>query len=115
MDLVGIFHVVDMPSSGKCDFNHIYVVGLILFILIHFESVLFDSVHIGFLSSLVFIQCSCFGMVLAYCSKNVGLCPPFLTVCFLSVFSDTRCRSVFSGFAWFPILCLAFMDDHGVD
>ena len=50
MDLVGIFHMVDMPSSGKCDFNHIYVVGLILSILIHFDTVLFDSVHIDFLS-----------------------------------------------------------------
>ena len=50
MDLVGIFHMVDMPSSGKYDFNYIYVVGLILSILIHFESVLFASVHIGFLS-----------------------------------------------------------------
>ena len=29
MDLVRIFHVVDMPSSGKCDFNHIYLDGLI--------------------------------------------------------------------------------------
>ena len=29
MDLVRIFHVVDMPLSGKHDFNHIYVVGLI--------------------------------------------------------------------------------------
>ena len=24
-----ISHVLDMPSSGKCDFNHIYVVGLV--------------------------------------------------------------------------------------
>ena len=115
MDLVGIFHMVDTPSSGKHDFNHIHVVGLIQSYLIHFNTVLFDSVHIGFLSSLVFIQCSCFGMVLAYCSKNVGLCCPFLTVCFLSVFSDTRCCSVSSGFVWFPILRLAFMDNHGVD
>ena len=29
MDLVGIFHVVDMPSSGKHEFNHMYIVGLI--------------------------------------------------------------------------------------
>ena len=83
MDLVRIFHIVDTPSSGKCDFNHIYIIGLILFILIHFESVLFDSVHMHFLSPLVFIQSSCFGLVLAYCSKKVGLCHPFLTVCFL--------------------------------
>ena len=46
MDLVGIFHMVDKPSSGKCGFNHIYVVGLIQSILIHFDTVLFDSVHI---------------------------------------------------------------------
>ena len=50
MDLVGIFHVVDMLSSGKCDFSHIYVVGLIQFILIHFDTVLFDSVHLDSLS-----------------------------------------------------------------
>ena len=36
MDLVRIFHMVDMPSSGKHDFNHIYVVGLIQSILIQF-------------------------------------------------------------------------------
>ena len=114
MDLVRIIHIVDMPSSGKCEYNHIYIVGLILSILIHFESVLFDSVHIDFLT-LVFIQCSCIGMVLACCSKNVGLCHPVLTVCFLNIFSDTRCCSVFSRFVWFPFLCLAFMDDHCLD
>ena len=36
MDLVRILHVVDMPSSGKHDFNHIHAVGLIVSILIHF-------------------------------------------------------------------------------
>ena len=36
MDLIRIFHVVDMPSSGKHDFNHIYVVDLIQSILIQF-------------------------------------------------------------------------------
>ena len=41
MDLVRIFHVVDTPASGKRDFNHIYVVGLIQSILIHFDAVLF--------------------------------------------------------------------------
>ena len=51
MDLVRILHMVDMPSSGKHDFNHIYAVGLILSILIYFKSVLCDSVHIDFLSS----------------------------------------------------------------
>ena len=47
MDLVRIFHVVDMLSSGKHDFNHIYVVGLIQSNLIQF---LFDSVHFDSLS-----------------------------------------------------------------
>ena len=116
MDLVRIFHVVDTPSSGKHDINYIYVVGLIVSILIHLESVLFDSVHIGFsFSSGVFIQCSCFGMVIAGCSKNIGLCHPFLTVCFLSVFIGTWCCSVFNGIVWFPVLHLAFKDDHDVD
>ena len=47
MDLVGIFHVVDMPSSGKCDFNHIYVVGLIQFDTVYFDTVLFDSLSLS--------------------------------------------------------------------
>ena len=34
MDLVGILHMVDTPSSGKHGFNYIYVVGLILFIVV---------------------------------------------------------------------------------
>ena len=34
MDLVGIIHMVDMPSSGKHGFNYIYVVGLIWFIFL---------------------------------------------------------------------------------
>ena len=51
MDLVRIFHVVDTPSSGKRDFNHIYDVGLIQS---YFDTVLFDSVHFGSLP-LVFI------------------------------------------------------------
>ena len=29
MDLVRIFHVVDTPSSGMCEFNHIYIVDWI--------------------------------------------------------------------------------------
>ena len=124
--------MLDTPSSGKHDFYHIYVVGLVLSILIHFESVLFDSVHIGFLFSLLGCsfnvhelvwsllavpRISCFDMVLAFCSqnvgcsKNIGLCHPFLTMCF----SDTRCCSVFNGIVWFPVLLLAFMDDHDVD
>ena len=48
MDLIGIFHMVDMPSSVKHDFNHIYVVGsiqsiLIQLCLIQFILVLFFS------------------------------------------------------------------------
>ena len=48
MDLIGIFHVVDMLSSGKCEFNYIYVVGLIR---VHFDTVHFPSLPL----SLVFI------------------------------------------------------------
>ena len=40
MELIGIFHVVDMLSSGKCDLNHIYVVGLTQSILIQFILIL---------------------------------------------------------------------------
>ena len=102
MDLVRILHVVDMQSLGKRD--------LTIFILLVWYSPywsiwiksLFESVHLDFLSSLVFIQCSCFGMVLVYCSKSVGLCHPFLTVCFLSIFSDTRCCSVSVDLCGFP-------------
>ena len=50
MDLVRIFHVVDTPSSGKHDFNHIYVGGLIQSIWIHLDTVLYDSVHLDSLS-----------------------------------------------------------------
>ena len=80
MDLVGICHMVDTPSSGKCEFNYIYVVGLILYILIHFESGLFDSVYIGFLSLLVFLQCSCFDMVIV---PRVLACVILFLLCFL--------------------------------
>ena len=34
MDLIGIFHMVDTPSSVKCEFNHIYTVG---FGIVHFD------------------------------------------------------------------------------
>ena len=90
MDLVGILHVADMPSSGKHDFNYIYTVGLIVSILIHFwisfvrfSSYWFCIEH----SSLVFIQCPCINMVVTGCTNSVGLCLPFLTVCFLSIFT----------------------------
>ena len=122
MDLVGILHMVDMLSSGKHDFNYIYVVGLIVSILIHFwiSSVWISSYWFCIdLSSLVFTQCSCFGMVVAGCTKNVGLHHPFLTVCFLSVFTVLSqvhwCCSVFNGTVWFPVLLLVYTYDHDVD
>ena len=81
MDLIGIFHMVDTLSSGKCDFNHIYVVGLIQPILIHFDTVLFDSVQFGFLSlSGVHLM---FMFWYGYCPISVGFFLHFLTVCFL--------------------------------
>ena len=80
MDLIGIFHMVDMPSSGKCDFNHIYVVGLVQS---HFDTVLFDSVHFGSLSlpgvHLVFM------FWYGYCSKSGGFCCHSHTVCFSQI------------------------------
>ena len=85
MDLIRIFHMVNTPSSGKCDFNHIYAVGLILFILIHFESVLCESVQfiLIFFLFIMYTQCPYFGMVLACCAKGVGFCCYVLTGCFL--------------------------------
>ena len=59
MDLVRIFHVVDMPSPGKCDFNHIYVVGLLKSILIQFFLIQFILVSLSGVH-----QCSCFGLVI---------------------------------------------------
>ena len=61
MDLIRIFYLVDMPSSGKCDFNHIYVVGLIQSILIQFFliqfnlilSLSFSGVHLMFMVGLL--------------------------------------------------------------
>ena len=82
-------------------------------ILIHFESVLFDSVHIDFLSSLVFIQCSCFGMVIV---PRVLACVVLFLLCVFSLFSQIQGVVLFAvDLWWFPILCLAFTDDHGVD
>ena len=120
MDLVGIFHVVDMLSSGKCDFNYIYVVGLIMSILIHFESVLFDSVYIGFLFLFWGVH-SMFMFWYGYCwlSQECGLVSSFsfcvFSQYFLSIFTGTWCCSVFNGIMWFPILHLVFTDDHDVD
>ena len=109
MDLIRIFHVVDMPSSGKHDFNHIYVVGLILSILIHFDTVLFESVHLDFLSPWCSSNVHVFGMVIV--PRMLACVVLFL----LYDFSDSRYCPAFSGHVWFPILCLAFTDDHGVD
>ena len=48
MDLVGIMHVVDTLSAGKCDFNYLCSWFLIL---IPNGPVLCDTVHIDFLPS----------------------------------------------------------------
>ena len=105
MDLVRIFHMVDTPSSGKHDFNYIYVVGLILSILIHFESVLFDSVHIGFLS----LRCSSNIHVLVWfwlIVPRMLACVILFLLCFLSIFTGTRCCSVdLCGFPSYFICC----------
>ena len=86
MDLVRILHVMDMLSSGKHDFNYIYAVGLIVSILIHFLNQFCVNQFILILHFfLVFIQCSCIGIVVAGCAKNVDWHHPVLTVCFLSV------------------------------
>ena len=108
MDLVGLLHMVDMPSSGKCDLNYIYAVGLIMSILIHFESVLYEPVHIdsAFLSG---VQCSCIDKVVA------GLLFPecWLVSSFSYCVFSQYCYSIFTG-TW---CCSAFkyMDDHDVD
>ena len=114
MDLVRIFHVVDTPSSGKHDFNHIYVVGLIVSILIHFESVLFDSVHIGFLFLFWGVH-SMFMFWYGYCwlFQEYWLVSSFSYCVFSQCFN--RYMVLFCRFVWFPVLLLAFTDDHDVD
>ena len=105
MDLVRIFHVVDMPSSGKHDFNHIYVVGLILS---YFDPFLNQFCLKQFILILFLFWCSCNVHILVWhwviVSKDVDLCHPFLSVYFLSIFSDIRCCSVelcgFPSFFW---------------
>ena len=96
MDLVRIFHVVDMPSSGKHGFNYIHVVGLIHFILIQFILILLSvlsNVHVlvGLLSHEYWLLLS-----FSYCG----------------FFSDPSCCPVFR-------ICMppmwSSMDDHGVD
>ena len=119
MDLVRIFHMVDMPSSGKHDFNHIYVVGLILSILIQFESVLFDSVHIGFLfisgvhPMFMFWYGYCWLFQECWLVSSFSYC--VISQCFHSIFTGTWWCSVFNRIVWFPILLVAFTDDHDVD
>ena len=78
MDLIGIFHVVNTLSSGKHDFNHIYVVDLIQSILI----LSFSGVHLMFM------------FWKGYCPMSAGFSCPFLTVCVF--LSDPRCCPVFS-------------------
>ena len=99
MDLIRIFHVVDMLSSGKHVFNHIYVVGLILSILIHLNQ--FSSYWFSFL---------------LWCSSNIGMVLPCVVLFLLCVsFLRFKVLFVFSGFVWYPILHLAFTDDPDVD
>ena len=50
MDLVRLMHVMDMPSSGKHDFNYLCS----LLILTHLESVLCDTVQF----ILIFFLCT---------------------------------------------------------
>ena len=47
MDLVGIFHMVEMPSSGKHAFNHINVVGLIESIIQFYIKIVFKLLTTG--------------------------------------------------------------------
>ena len=71
-----MFHMLDTPSSGKCDFNHIYVVGLIQSILIQFFLIQF--ILILFLSGVHLMFMFWYG----YCPKSAGFCCHFLIVCF---------------------------------
>ena len=85
MDLVRILHLVDTLLAGKHDFNYIYAVGLIVYVLIHLNQFCVNQFILILHSSLVFIQCSCIVMVVVGCAKNVDWCHPFLIVCFLSI------------------------------
>ena len=82
-------------------------------ILIHFDisSVWFSSYWFSFLFSDVH------SMFMFW--HGLGLlfqgCWLVLSFSYCVFFSDSRCCSVFSGFVWFPILLLAFVDDHDVD
>ena len=93
MDLVRIFPMVETPLSGKRDFNHIYVVGLIQSILRQFCLIQFQ-----FWFSLS-LQCSSSVHVwYGYCSKSAGFCQHSHIVCFsqiqgLVLYSVDKCGS----------------------
>ena len=101
MDLVRIFHLVDMPSSGKHDFNYTHVVGLIQSILIQFILIslwCLSNVHVllGLLSHewlaslIVFLLCVFLGSKVLSCIQQICVPPMWSSI-------------------WFS------MDDHGVD
>ena len=103
MDLIGIFHVVDMLSSGKHDINHIHFVGLIQSILIQF--ILIQFILIQFiLIQFILIQFILILSLSLWCSSNVhvlvGLlsheCWLLLSFSYCVFFSDPRCCSVSS-------------------
>ena len=123
MDLVGILHMVDMPSSGKCDFNYIYAVGVIVSILIHMELVLCESVHTvcAFLSGVHTMFMYWYGC--CWLCQECGLVS-FFSYCvfsqyFCSIVTGTWCCSVFQqscvashpafgihGWSWYRLIIL---------
>ena len=105
-----------MPSSGKCDFSHIYVVGLIQSILIHFDTVLFDSVHIDYLS----LWCSSNVHVLVWSWLIVPrmlVCVVLFLLCVFTVFSQIQGIVLFSvdlcgfpSFVWHLQMTMVWID-----
>ena len=117
MDLVGIMHVVDMPSAGKHDFNYLCS---------WFDIVYSDPLGISFVwySSYwfpSFSQCApnvldwsmnVHGMVVVCCSKSVGSCSceadvstePKFNVYVLSLILHGYCSSDAS--CWMDRVCL---------
>ena len=88
MDLVRIFHVVDMPSSGKHDFNHIYVVGLILS---YFDPFLNQFCLNQFILILFLLWCSSNVHILVWhwlIVPRMLACVILFLVCVFSVFSQ---------------------------
>ena len=115
MDIVRIFHMVDMPSWGKHEFNHIYVVGLkqSYFDPFGYSSVWISS-YLFFLSLSLSHWCSSnFHVLVGSLTRKCWLLSSFSYCVFL--FSDPRCCSVFSGYMWLPVFYLIFVDGHGVD